>query len=277
MPRRPLRALLALLAGAALIVGSAGTAQVAQAAPTYGPPYDFQTELMGDGAGLSGNGVIPLKNQAMITRHKNGYRYRAGQQDGHLVITRVKAGLRFVDKGTRRWRSLAGACKRQRVKVGIAAVCTMPPGFSKERPLLLEVWPRDGDDVTDGRTLPATIAMAVLADTGRDVTRTGAGPDFINSAQHRDRAYGGAGNDWIRGGADNDTLHGGPGHDYLVSTHGRDRLFGGRGDDKLRGGDSADRLYAGPGRDDVGCGNGIDFAKVDDDDRHNACEQVARR
>jgi hypothetical protein len=277
VPRRSLRPALAVLAGTALLVGATGTQQGAQADLRYGPPYEFHTELMGDGAGLDGNGVIPLKNQAMITRTEHGYLYRAGQQDGHLVVTRVPGGLRFADTGTARFRSLARACKPRRVRTGVAAVCTMPAGVTRSEPLLLEVWPRDGDDVTDGSRLPATIAMAVLADAGKDVTRTGAGDDFINSAQERDRASGGAGNDWIRGGAGNDALHGGAGADYMVGTDGRDRLVGGSGDDRLAGGDARDWLYAGSGRDIAQCGAGTDYAQVDALDKDRDCETVDRR
>src|SRR3954451_21864609 len=45
----------------------------------------------------SAGAVIPLKNAAIIDRTNSGYRYQAGQQDSHLVITRVSGGLRFVD------------------------------------------------------------------------------------------------------------------------------------------------------------------------------------
>lgn len=272
MLRRALLPLLTVLASAALVVGVAGTEQAAQAGPSYGPPYDYPTELMGDGGD-----VIPLKNQAMISRTKHGYRYRSGQQDGHLVVTRVEGGVRFADTGTARFKSLARACKPQRARTGVAAVCRMPAGVSRSQPLLVEVWPRLGDDVTDGSSLPATVAMAVLADAGNDVTRLGAGPDFVNSAQGRDRVFGGGGNDWLRGGAGNDVVRGGAGADYLVGTDGRDRLFGGAGDDKLAGGDASDRLYTGTGRDVASCGAGTDYAKVDGADKVRSCESVARR
>ncbi len=277
MLRRALRPTLAVLASAAMLVGVTSTQQVAQADPTYGPPYEFYTELMGDGAGLDGNGVIPLKNQAMITRTEHGYLYRSGQQDGHLVVTHVTGGLRFVDTGTARFKSLAVACKPRQVRIGVAAVCTMPVGVSASQPLLLEVWPRAGDDVTDGSTLSATVAMAVLADAGNDVTRVGAGPDFVNGAQDRDLVFGGAGNDWLRGGAGNDAVRGGAGADYLVGTDGRDTLFGGAGDDKLTGGDLDDKLYTGSGRDIAQCGAGTDYAKVDGSDKDRDCETLDRR
>lgn len=279
MLRRALRSLrptFAVLAGAALVVGASGTQPVAEAATSYGPPYSFYTELMGDGAGLDGTGVIPLKNKAMISRTKHGYRYRSGQQNGHLTVTRVTGGLRFRDTGTASWRSLAKACKPQRVKTGVAAVCRMPAGVTVRQPLLLEVWPRLGHDYTDGSSLPATISMAVLADAGNDVTKVGAGRDFVNGAQGRDVIYGGAGNDWVRGGRENDVIRGGAGADYLVGQAGRDRLMGGAGDDKLYGSDAGDWLYGGTGRDLSNCGGGGDYAKADGADRLRACETVRR-
>jgi Ca2+-binding RTX toxin-like protein len=271
----------ALLAGAALVVGVGGTQYltpyVALAGVTYGPPYDFPTELMGDGGGLDGTGVIPLKNQAMISLTDHGYRYRSGQQDGHLVVTLTDEGLHLADTGTASFRSLDDGCRPLDVATGVAAVCTMPEGVTESAPLLLEVWPRLGDDHTDGSSLPATVAMAVLADAGDDVVRLGAGPDFVNGAQDRDRIYGGSGNDWLRGGAGNDAVHGGAGADRMVSTDGRDTLFGGDGDDLMYGGGAQDKLYAGPGTDLTNCGPGGDYARVDRADRTRACETVDRR
>ena len=271
----------ALLAGAALVVGVGGTQYlspyVAQAGVTYGPPYDFPTELMGDGGGLDGTGVIPLKNQAMISRTEHGYRYRSGQQDGRLVVTLTEEGLHLADTGTASFRSLDDGCRPVEVSLGVSAVCTVPEGVTETAPLLLEVWPRLGNDHTDGSTLPATVAMAVLADAGDDVVRLGAGPDFVNGAQDRDRIQGGAGNDWLRGGAGNDVVRGGSGDDLLVSTDGRDTLYGGDGDDRLYGGGAQDELYAGRGTDLANCGPGGDFARVDRADRTRSCERVDRR
>ncbi len=266
-----------LLVSAALALGVAGTPYVAQAETTYGPPYDFPTELMGDGGGLDGTGVIPLKNRAMIDRTEHGYRYRSGQQDGHLVVTLTAEGLYFVDSGTASFRSLGAGCSPRATSVGVAAVCTMPQGVTESEPLLLEVWPRLGNDYTDGSSLPATVAMAVLADAGNDVVRLGAGPDFANGAQDQDRIHGGDGNDWLRGGAGHDYVHGMSGADLLVSADGRDTLFGGDGDDRLYGGGAQDRLYAGPGADLVNCGPGGDYAWVDRADRTRSCESVSRR
>lgn len=266
-----------MLVSAALALGIGGTPYAAQAETTYGPPYDFPTELMGEGEGPDGTGVIPLKNKAMIDRTEHGYRYRSGQQDGHLVVTLTAEGLHFADSGTASFRSLGDGCSPRKASVGVAAVCAMPEGVTESQPLLLEIWPRLGNDYTDGSTLPATVAMAVLADAGNDVVRLGAGPDFANGAQDRDRIFGGGGNDWLRGGAGNDAVRGGAGADHIVSTDGSDTLFGGAGDDKLYGGGSQDRLYAGLGTDIVNCGPGGDYARVDRADRTRSCERVSRR
>ena len=95
--------------------------------------------------------------------------------------------------------------------VGIAAVCRVPAGISATAPLLLEVWPRLGDDYVDGSSLPDTFAMTVLSDAGHDVALFGAGPDFFNGFTGRDQVWGGAGNDWIRTGQEADLVWGGDG------------------------------------------------------------------
>lgn len=269
MLRRTLRPALAALAAVALTV-MAGGQLAAQAEPTGGPPYKYTTELMGQFA------LIPLKNAAMLTRTEHGYLFRAGQQDSHLVITQVPGGVRFRDTGTRELRKLAPACRQKTVKVGIAAVCKVPTGVSVSQPLLLEVWPRLGDDYVDGSTLSAKFAMTVLADKGDDVALLGAGPDFFNGAPGHDRVLGGAGNDWIRAGEDADRAWGGPGADYLVGGTGSDMLDGQDGDDWVGGGDNNDRLYAGAGADLVNCSAGTDAATVDKHDRALSCEAVKR-
>ena len=75
-----LRRTLVLLAGTALAAGTVGTPVAAQA---VGPTWPYTKILNGQGK------FIPLPDAAMITRTKHGYLYRAGQQDSHLVITRV--------------------------------------------------------------------------------------------------------------------------------------------------------------------------------------------
>lgn len=270
MFRRALRLTLAVLVATALTATTVGSQTAAQAEGTAGPPYDFVTEI-------TYGGVIPLKNQAMITRTAHGLLYRSGQQDGHLVVTPVPGGLRFADSATREWKKLAPPCRAQRVAVGVAAVCKMPDGVSTSRPLLLEVWPRLGDDFTDGSRLPATVAMSVLGDAGNDVARLGAGPDFFNGASGNDRVFGGGGNDWLRTGLGNDRIWGGPGHDQLAGVDGRDVVYGGSGDDKVGGGAGNDRLFAGDGQDFALCGTGADAATVDGRDRHLGCESLVSR
>jgi serralysin len=263
------RRALAVLVGSAVIAGSAGS-QLAQGETRAGPPYAFTTEIMT-------NDVIPLKNAAMIRRTLHGYVYMSGQQDNHLVVKTVKGGVRFADTGTPRWKSLPLACRKKAVRTGIAAVCRIPAHVSVSRPLLLEVWPRLGDDYVDGSGLPATIAMSVLGDAGNDVVRLGAGPDFFNGAAGNDKVWGGAGDDWLRAGKGNDRIRGGPGDDDLVGVEGHDIIYGGDGDDRLVGLAGDDRLFAGPGRDLVLCGDGIDFARVDSGDTVRRCERVDRR
>ena len=236
-----------------------------------GPPYDFTTELVGQFP------FIPLKDKGMLTRTKLGYLFRTGQQDSHLVVTRVERGLRFADTGTRSLKKLSPACRRVRVRVGVAAVCRVPGSISVRWPLLVEVWPRLGEDFTDVSSLPATFAVTVLGDAGRDVAHFGAGPDFFNGHTGRDHVWGGAGNDWIRAGHGNDLFHGGRGNDDLVAMPGHDIVRGGRGHDRVGGGDGSDRLWALPGTDIVLCGTGRDRANVEQGDRIvRDCESVDR-
>ncbi len=273
MLRRTVYPALAALVAAAMTAVTVGTADGSGAQPgsDAGPPYDFVTELMGDGV------FIPLKDTGMLTRTKHGYRFRTGQQDSHLVVTRVDGGLRFVDTGTKSFKKVSPACQRKKVRVGVAAVCRVPESISVRWPLLVEVWPRLGDDFTDASTLPATFAVTVLGDEGHDVARFGAGPDFFNGHSGRDLVWGGAGNDWIRAGLGNDAVEGGPGNDDLVAMQGRDTVRGGNGDDRVGGGDGDDRLWGDAGADFVLCGTGRDSAKVDAGDRVHDCESVDRR
>lgn len=274
MRRRTLRHVLAVLVGAAMTAMStmspSNAGGVTDPSDLAGPPYEYTTELLGEGV------FIPLKDKAMLTRTTHGYLFRTGQQDSHLVLTRVKRGLRFVDRGTARFVKLSGACRERSVKVGVAAVCRVPTDISVRQPLLVEVWPRLGDDFTDGSTLPATIALTVLADGGNDVALLGAGPDFFNGASGRDRVSGGAGDDWIRAGLGNDVVKGRRGDDYLVGVDGRDVVRGGGGDDRVYGMDGNDRLDGGAGADFVVCGAGLDSAKGDGLDVFRDCEAVDR-
>ena len=235
MLRRNLRltSTLSVVIGVAMATGLAGGRVVAQEDPDAGPPCAFKTELI-DGRAL------PLKDAAMIVRTKCGYRYRAGQQDSHLVIRQVKSGLRFADTRTERFTNLPRSCRKIKGVTGVAAVCEVPSTASTRRPLLIEVWPRLGDDYTDGSSLSARFAMAVLGDAGNDVALLGAGPDFFNGAFDRDRVRGGAGDDWIRSGTGHDRVWGGTGNEHIVGGDGSDLIYGGGG---------ADRLYCGVGND----------------------------
>ncbi|HET6562253.1 MAG TPA: hypothetical protein VFG72_10285 [Marmoricola sp.] len=211
------------------IVACVITASVVPAADALPP-----TELVGGGK------VIPLKNAAMITKTNVGYRYRAGQQDSHLVVTKVGRRLHFKDSGTARLRSLPGSCREQRAAKGIAASCRVPAKYGVSRPMFVEVWPRLGDDYVNGSTLSAAFRLWALVDAGRDTVYGGAGADFVNGAHDADKVRGGAGNDWIRTG------------------NGRDTVRGDAGADK------------------IACGDGADNAWLDRADRHSKCEAARR-
>lgn len=210
--------------------------------PPAGPSYPFEDALMGEGGP-----PIPLKNMAMLTKTEHGYLLRAGQQDSHLTITYTHAGLRFTDTGTQRWRSVTGACTARPVRTGVKALCKVPNTVTEAAPMLIEVWPRLGDDHIDGRTLPAEFQMTVLADEGNDVIHTGHGNDFINGAQDNDKAWGGDGNDWIRTGIGDDVIHGNAGNDRLAGLEDDDVVYGDEGNDQVSGGIGDDTLYAGLG------------------------------
>jgi Ca2+-binding RTX toxin-like protein len=218
--------------------------------------------------------VIPLKNKAMLTRTALGYLYRAGQQDSHLVITLDDAGLHFADTGTKELVKLAGSCTRTSAKKGIAAVCKVPPTVSELLPLLVEIWPRLGDDYTDGSSLPDTVALTMLADEGDDVALFGAGPDFFNGHMGHDRVVGGGGNDWIRAGLGDDSVYGDAGDDLVIGMEGDDVLRGGTGDDRLGGMEDDDKLVGGAGLDTLLCGDGLDTAVGDALDKIWDCETL---
>ena len=274
MIRRIVVPSLAVLAAASMAAVTMGTAEGGEGPPgtRSGPPYDFQTELKG--SETAPGSALPLRDQGMLVKTDHGYRFRTGQQDSHLVITLVEGGFRVADTGTKTFKKLSPACERKRVK-GIAAVCRIPAGTTVNRPVLIEVWPRLGNDYTNTSTLPATFAVAVLGDKGHDVAYFGAGRDYFTGYAGRDRVYGGAGNDWVRTGSGNDAVYGGPGQDDILGGDGSDPVRGGDGDDRLWSGDGNDRLWGGAGADFVLCGNGRDSAFVDSGDRVFAnCEDV---
>ena len=185
MLRRTVSAALAILVAAAISAVPVQTAGGSEDPPgtNSGPPYTFTTELVGQ------FGFLPLRNKGQLTRTEHGYRFRTGNQRDHLVVSRVDGKLRFVDTGNvDSWRKLSPACHRQRVRVGIAAVCPVPSTITVRRPLLIELWPRGGDDFTDTSTLPATFATTVLSDFGDDVSHFGAGPDFFNGSSAMTRS-----------------------------------------------------------------------------------------
>ncbi|MQW77791.1 hypothetical protein GHK92_18115 [Nocardioides sp. dk4132] len=274
---RALGLLAAVTAGSVLVAvpGAAAADQVPTPTPpdgvgTAGPPYDYTTELMGQFP------FIPLKEQARLTRTAHGYRYETGQQDNRITLRQHGNRIRITDTGTQRFKRLPGACKRIKVRRGVSASCRLPESSSR-KPVLLEIWPRLGDDHVDASTLPASFAVTVLGDAGNDRVRFGAGDDFFNGHTGVDRVWGGGGRDWIRAGSGNDVIHGGDGRDQLIGQDGRDRLFGDAGDDRVGGDDGNDRLWGGSGRDFVLGGNGRDTVWTDGRDRLLTTEVVRRR
>lgn len=161
-------------------------------------------------------GVSDMGGSAIVRYSKYGPVYISGKHNQHLRVTWVQErhSIRFRDTRTDRWKSLPDRCEKERVKVGVSAVCKVPPRFNRQQ-MFIQVWPRLGHDYTDGRTLPARFRLWVLTDDGNDVVYGGDGRDFVNGAMGNDRIYGGAGRDWLRGG---------PGADRIVSGSGSDRV-----------------------------------------------------
>ena len=271
-----LRCMAAVASAALATIGTAAVPAPAtsqgtppRGAGTAGPPYSYTTELMGGGS------FLPLPDQAALTLTEHGYLFRAGQQDSDLVVTLTADGIRFADAGTAAFKRLAGVCtEEKKTAVGIAAVCPVPDTMTATEPLLVEIWPRLGDDVVDGSSLPDTVAMTVLGDAGHEQVRFGAGPDFFNGFTGRDQVWGGGGNDWIRTGDGADSVWGGDGDDQLVGTDGRDRFYGEAGADLLGGGAGGDYLEGGTGADLVRCEAGSDTVLTDGRDRLRSCEVV---
>lgn len=86
----------------------------------------------------------------------------------------------------------------------------------------------------------------------------GPGNDVCITGQHNSDCVGGPGNDYCQTGAGSDGCWGGPGNDVCRMGPGEDGCHGGPGNDRLYGGPGADRLYGGPGWDycDGGPGRG---------------------
>lgn len=276
------RRALTALAAAALTAGTAGLATSAQA--TYDDPTTNLPRKTSPYSGVGPerpyvqeinlNNVVPLKDEAIINRTAHGYLFRAGQQHTNLTVTYSGGRVRFVDPATARWKWLPAACRRLDVPKGVGATCEKQAKFTYAAPMLLEIWPRLGNDVVDTTALPALFDVSFLGDKGDDVARFGAGDDFFNGAQDRDRGFGGAGNDWIRTGIADDHIEGGDGDDYLAGVDGHDTIHGNDGDDRLYGIAGNDTLVAGQGMDQVNCGTGVDSAAVTTGDRATGCEST---
>jgi Ca2+-binding RTX toxin-like protein len=203
------------------------TPATADQPPGYGPSDPFDDSIMPDDGPQES-----VRGQAKIVRTAYGYRFLAASQNTHLRLSLANGRLRFRDTRVPSWKSLPGACTRQRVDPGIAATCRVPGDTSADDPTLLEVRPRLGNDYVDGRGLPATFEMAVLADAGRDTLFGGRGNDYLGGATDNDRAHGGPGKDWIRGGSGRDRLLGGANGDWINGLSGRDVIRGGSGRDR---------------------------------------------
>jgi serralysin len=280
--RRSAAAIVAATALAAGMVGATGTAAQAKfedatmdlkrsKAPYagIGPHRPYVTEI-------KIGGVVPLKNQALLNKTKQGYLFRGGQQHNNLTITEADGRLRFVDTGTASWKWVPKACTKIAVPQGVGASCKIAKKFSMAAPMLVEVWPRLGNDTVDSTALSAFFDVSVLGDRGDDVVYFGAGDNFFNGAQDSDRAYGGPGNDWIRTGLGDDFIDGGAGDDYLVGVDGDDTIYGGPGNDRIGGLDGNDTIFSGEGNDRVACGNGKDEATITSGDKPIDCETVNR-
>lgn len=280
MPRFYARRLTVLMAGAALAAGTIGISSPAQA--KY---RDATMDLPRDTSGTAGlgphfpyvqvipiGGVVPLKDEAIINKTRHGYLFRAGQQDSDLTVTQTDGRLQFVDAGTQSWKWLPKACHEVTVPHGVGASCTIQDVYNESEPMLVEIWPRLGNDVIDTSALSSLFDVSVLGDRGNEVVHLGAGNNFVNGAQDDDTVYGGEGNDWIRTGIGDDYLDGGAGDDNLVGVDNNDTIYGGRGNDHLYGSDGNDDLFAGEGADHVMCGNGSDNATLKASDRTSQCE-----
>jgi hypothetical protein len=220
-----------------VVVTAGGVSSSAATKPNAGPDScAFITELINRDPNLS------MKDAARVYKTTCGYRVRSGQQNSHLVIKQVGNKLRFVDRNTHRIDLLPAVCNRIKGVRGIGFECPIGSGYGVNNRMLIEVWPRLGNDFVDGSSLSAMFSMSVLGDAGNDTALMGDGPDFFNGAFNRDRVVAGGGNDWIRSGDGHDRVRSGAGADFVTS---------GGGDDFVEGGDGPDQLYCGPGRDTV--------------------------
>src|SRR5689334_14552504 len=163
MFRRSVRFALALAAAA----GATSVASAAHADPI--------TEI----TPTSNIEIVPLKNAAMIEKTQWGLRYTSGQQDGHLTVSLVDGKILYTDTGTQELRKHPKSCAEQSATVGIKVLCNVPKRFRDASEMFLEIWPRLGNDYTNGATLPSKYRMWVLGDRGDDTFFGGAGDDFF--------------------------------------------------------------------------------------------------
>ena len=143
--------------------------------------------------------------------------------------------------------------------------------------MLLEVWPRLGNDTVDTTALSALVDVSFLGDRGNDVARFGAGDDFFNGAQDADKAYGGAGRDWLRTGLADDFIDGGDDGDAIVGVAENDthvRRVGRRPDH----GPEGQRPRSTPARVATwcSCGAGTDRGWAKSTDKATYCETLNR-
>jgi hypothetical protein len=232
------RSLVTLLAAPALVVSGISYAQSAS-----GPTGPGDRAAAGDRAGGHVGRVASLKRTS-----EGGYYYGSWGQDNRITVTLVEGGLRFRDPRPVRWEDMARGCHRQQVQRGVAAICRVPGDVNPGHPMTIELELRLGDDYVDTTTLGAEFQMKVLADQGSEEIHLGAGDDWVNGFLHRDRVWGGDGDDFIRGGEGPDVLYGEGGRDELVGLEGDDTLYGGDGNDAIK------------------CGDGNDAAEPDDSD-----------
>ena len=130
-----------VLAAAAATLVPLTALTVASPASAAGPACDgYDTILNGQYT------LIPLKNQAMLTEERCGYRFRAGQQNSRIEITERDGGLFFHDKGSASWKSVEAPC----------ASDTWPAAFLACIGALKGELPRPKDDLVDRAKDPFT-------------------------------------------------------------------------------------------------------------------------
>ncbi len=233
--------------------------------PGVGPARPYIQQIMI-------GGVVPLKDQALLNKTAYGYLFRGGQQNNNLTMTYTDGRLVFVDSGTASWKWMPKSCTEISVPQGVGASCAIAAKFVGAAPMLIEVWPRLGDDTVDSTALSDAFDVSFLGDRGDDTAYFGAGDNFFNGAQDDDHGVGGSGGDWMRGNVGNDLLDGGAGNDYIVGVDGSDKIYGGDGNDSIYGADGNDTLYAGSGTDKLVCGGGSDTAYAKSNDKTVECE-----